>query len=118
MTEINIILSEKLSTNKIYTMHHMPKSEWNNELYRAVKVAVIQQKIKPIQEYPIICTYVFYIAGKTLDILNLGGMAKTIEDGLRYSNIIKDDSLKYIKQVTLLEERSDKNYSYVVLEIN
>lgn len=118
MIEIKVILPEKLSTNKIYRMHHHPKAFFQQEVNKAVMVAVREQKIKKITEYLIICCYVFYVTGKTLDVLNTAGMAKAVEDGLRYANILKDDSLKYIKQVTLLEEKSEQNYSYVVLEIN
>lgn len=118
MQDITIIMPSKLSTNKIYTMHHFAKAKYNKEVHQAVKVAVIQQKIKPIKEYPIICTYIFHAAGKTLDILNVAGMAKCVEDGLRYCGVLKDDTLKYVCQVTLLEEKSDKDYSYFVLEIN
>lgn len=118
MTEIIIILPEKLSTNRIYRMHHIPKNKFQQDVNMAVLVAVRKQKIKAVKKYPIICTYVFYVTGKTLDVLNTAGMAKAIEDGLRYAKILKDDSLKYIKQITLLEERSSENYSYVVLEID
>lgn len=118
MTEITIILPEKLSTNKIYRMHHIEKGEFQQAVNMAVKVAVVQQKIKAITEYPVICTYVFYVTGNTLDVLNTSGMAKAVEDGLRYSKVLKDDSLKHVKQVTLLEEKSEQKYSYVILEIN
>lgn len=118
MQEVTVILPEKLSTNKIYRMHFTEKNSFQQAVNIAVKEAVQKQKIKPIKEYPVICVYVFYITGKYLDILNLGGMAKAVEDGLRYAKIFKDDSKKYIEQVTLLEERSDKKYSYVTVEIN
>jgi hypothetical protein len=118
MQTIEIIIPEKLSTNKVYNLHHFAKAKWNKDIYQSVKVAVIQQKIKPIKEYPIICTYIFHSAGRSLDLINLGAMIKAIEDGLRYANILKDDTLKEVCQITLLEEKSDREYSYFVLEIN
>jgi hypothetical protein len=118
MTEILIELPQKLSTNVIYRMNHFAKNDFQKSVNILVKKAVYDQKIKPVTEYPAICTYVFYLKGRSIDILNTAGMAKAVEDGLRYTDILKDDSLKFIKQVTLLEEKSERDYSYVTVEIN
>lgn len=117
MISINIILPEKLSSNRIYRMHHHAKNRFQTAVNKEVAQSVREQKIKEITKYPVRCKYTFYVTGKTIDVVNTAGMAKAVEDGLRYAKILKEDSLKFVKEVTFLEERSDKKYSYVILEI-
>jgi len=115
--EIKIIIPIKFSTNQIHNKHWTWRKERQDEIHAEVQTSVKEQKIKPIENYPIKITYHFFVKDKLLDITNLAGMCKVLEDGLRYCNIIEEDNIKFVNEATILEDRSDEKYSYCIMTL-
>ena len=101
MQPFQVELPEKASTNVLYRRHHRARYKTEQDFYLAVRHAVQKQGIVPVKKYPVSIENIFEIPGKRLDSLNLSGMAKMVEDGLRHAKILKDDSPKYVKSTNL-----------------
>jgi hypothetical protein len=103
---ISMELPEKASTNVLYRLHGIKRWKTEQQFYLAVKEVVTRERIKPVTAYPIVAVYAFEVPGKQLDVLNLSGMAKMVEDGLRHAGILIDDTPAYVAGVSLRCERS------------
>ena len=112
---VEITISKKLSTNQILRLHYHKKTAYQNDMNNSVHVCCKEQKIEPITEYPMDFRYEFYLLGNSLDTSNTSGMQKVIEDGLRYAGILKDDSRKFVGEITLVERDSKRNYNYCIV---
>ena len=98
----------KVSTNVFYNMHFHKRHDLKQEFYTAVLYAARKAKIAPITHYPVNVTYSFTLPGRALDTLNLGAMAKMVEDGLRHAGVLKDDSPLFVSQITLSQRVAKK----------
>ena len=112
---IEIIIPEKKSLNKILRMNYHKKVALQDLFSKEVMVAKNQQKLKPIEGYPLNFIYTFYIIGKELDAMNLAGMSKMLEDGLRYNGILKNDRPKFVSSVKLVAYKSCRKYNYCII---
>jgi hypothetical protein len=102
--------------NKLYGMYYHRRSDIFNDFRVSVASEVKKQNIKPFKEYPLHFTYTFYFMKKPLDIINCSGMIKVIEDSLRYCKILENDDLKFVKGITILQEKSEEKYDYVIIK--
>lgn len=120
MITIEVDLPDKITINNFYSKHWAEKGRITEDFHKAVWDVVREQKIKkiPDEEYPLSITMTFYFKGKLLDWINCAAMAKSLEDSLRYCEILKDDSPKFIKWGKIIPEKSKKKYHYVKIEIN
>lgn len=97
--------------------HWSAKGKMKREIETLVFVAVKLAKIKPVKQYPIDIVISYR---SDLDVDNHGFVAKSIIDGLRYANIIKNDNKRFVRSLTQVfsdrttvilreNEKGDKN---------
>lgn len=94
----------------------MRRGEVVDLFHAEVHVAVIEQKVKPITEYPVAFRFVFYLS-RALDWVNTAAMAKAAEDGLRKAGILEDDTKKFVDHGTLEYRKKPKTAEYEYCEI-
>ena len=77
--------------------HWSAKGKIKKEIETLVFVAAKLAKEKPVKNYPvdIVISY-----RSDLDIDNHGFLAKSIIDGLRYANILKNDNKRFVRSLT------------------
>ena len=97
-------LPEKISTNKFYAgMNYRKRAKivegFKNSIYWQVQDSKLKRIERP-EDYPVCLLFKFYLKNRLLDASNCSGMGKMIEDGLVFTQILKDDSPKYVASVT------------------
>lgn len=111
-TKINIL---KLSGNIIYANCHWTKRKKHKDTY--LKLCNGLKNLEKESE-PINLRYDFFFKRNALDSENCFYMAKMITDCMVKFGIVKDDSPKYIHDVTYRSQRDkDCNEDYVVITI-
>jgi len=103
MINIKLPLPEKISANKAYAGQHWAVRKKQADLFHQ---ALLEFKNKyEIEEYPITTTFIFRFKGRLLDVDNCFYMAKLLIDGMRGINLIKDDTPKYINEISITVEK-------------
>lgn len=86
------------STNKIYAgMHWAQRKRIVDEWHELIWLECKAQKIQPIKKYPVFFEYEFEVKN-IKDADNTHFTLKMITDGLRYAEIIDDDTLDYFNE--------------------
>jgi hypothetical protein len=104
--KITVILPEKLSMNKYHTMHYMKLYQMKNHFYEAVKYA---DREGYLDRPPYEVHYHFRIWGAQMDLSNLMGMVKPLEDGLVKCGVFEDDNPGIIAKMTITEEKAPES---------
>lgn len=117
--KITVTLPQKFSMNQYERMYHYKRYAVKQEFYEAVKYA---DREGYLDKPPYDVHYHFLIWGAKMDLSNLMGMVKPLEDGLVHSGVFEDDNPDIIKRMILTEakapESSIKNKrSYCVITI-
>lgn len=94
-----IPLPEKLSLNKLYSGVHWSKRKKMADEWHMVTLP-FKRKLKP-ERLPTGVTYDFRLKGNLLDVSNLAGMVKLLEDSMVLNGILPDDSPKYVREITM-----------------
>ena len=103
MITIKLPLPEKISSNSIYAGLHWAKRKKLADLYH---YSLLEFKNKyEIEEYPVCINFVFRFKGRLLDVDNCFFMSKLLIDGLRGIKLIKDDTPKYINEISITVEK-------------
>lgn len=84
----------KVSTNKIYSWMHWRKRQLLADYYHSIVIADCRN-LQPISE-KVDIYFLFEWKWRTLDSSNCTFIAKMIEDALRKSKLIVDDSIRYV----------------------
>jgi hypothetical protein len=113
--ELEIRIPGQISTNDIYSSNPFSLGKVKHAFYE--EVAYGCGKLSPITVYPVRLVFTFYLTGRRYDWVNCAGMAKMIEDGLRLSGVLKNDSPPYVSQGTIRVEKSKRKYPYCILEV-
>lgn len=79
-----------LNSNR-YSGNSIKQSETERVYYE-----IIQQKIKPVKDYPVHIEFHWYSKDKKKDIDNVAFSKKFINDGMVMANLLENDSRKYI----------------------
>lgn len=107
----------KVSSNKIYAGMHWRNRAKMKENYKLLLYNDLI-KIKPIK-HKVNLDFKFYWKGKALDSSNCSYMAKMIEDCLVEKNILSNDSIKEVGEISMESLKAGKNENdYCILEIN
>lgn len=116
--KLEMSLPQKISLNELYSVVHWHiRKEHKDTWSLLTKIAVRKSGIKPVTKLPASVTYQFYIAGRQLDTVNHAYMIKLLEDGMISAGLFKDDSSKYIGDVTIKKAiKSPRNK--VIIYIN
>lgn len=114
MIKIELQLPEKISANKAYAGQHWTKRKKQADLFHQ---SLLEFKNKfEIEEYPITIGFLFYFKGRLLDVDNCFYMSKLLIDGLRGIKLLKDDTPKYINEISIISAKgsSDMVEIYIV----
>ena len=114
---LTVELPQKVSSNELERMHAMKHYPIKKAFYLAVLAAVRRAGIGPVEQYPVLSHYFFQVPGKPLDNLNLAGMAKMVEDGLRHAGIIKNDTPAEVAGAFLSQEPVAGKRIYVTISL-
>ena len=101
MKRVQVIQVNELgpTLNAFYAgMHYSKRSKIKNDWVTMVAGACNAQKIKPVEEYPVVvaCRLIFGPKGKRYDWDNAAATAKVFQDALVKKGILAGDSPKYI----------------------
>lgn len=110
MIKITVLLPEKISTNAIYSGLHYRVRKKQADLFHK-QMLEFKNKYE-ITHYPVDIIYLFYFKGKLLDSSNCSYMAKLIEDGMIKIGLLKNDSPKFVRVITLRSMKSKKKFDY------
>lgn len=61
-----------------------------------VYVEAISQKLRPVQQYPVLIDFIWYSKDKRKDIDNIAFAKKFILDGLVMAGVLQNDSRKHV----------------------
>ena len=111
--KFTIPIIEKISNNKLRTVHWGIRASITKKYIKKVKTAC--RLFRQI-ETSIDLVVTFYFKNRPLDCSNCAGMCKMIEDGLVEAGIIKNDSPDYVESVTLIS-KVDKNNPRITIEL-
>ena len=114
--EFDMVL--KISTNKIYSGVHYRTRIKHKKMYQWEVLRVCKkEKIKPINNYPVILKFTFYFDKNLLDSSNCSYMAKLIEDALVHEGVFINDTPQYISRVSTQSKRGPKGQNKIILEV-
>lgn len=103
---LRVTLPEKVSTNSIYSgKHWRTRAKHKKDLLEVFK----DLKVEPFDN-PVDIHMDFYLKGRTLDSSNCSYLFKLVEDCLVKSGFIVDDTLKYVKKISMESHKDDYNY--------
>lgn len=98
-----IELPLKFSLNKYERTFWVKRNEIKKQFYWAVKTA---QRDGYMPKPPFEVHYHFMLWGAKMDLSNLMGMVKPLEDGLVLNKLFEDDNPDIIRKITLTESRA------------
>lgn len=104
--ELWVVLPEKLSLNKYHYYHYHKLHNIKQRFYEEVAYS---EKTGYLPKPPYKCDYHFYIWGARMDITNLFGMVKPLEDGLVRNGIIEDDNPNIVAEITVRQEQAPES---------
>ncbi len=116
MQKLNFPIT-KTSNNTFNNKHWRGKSQLKNEIKESVLWSTVDQKIKRVTSYPAHLYFTFYFTGRLLDVDNCGNLVKSAIDGLRDAKIIRDDSPKFVRPMTVDVQRSESGDDYCIIEL-
>ena len=119
--KLSVLLPYKISTNAFYArMHWTKRAEIVKAFRDEVFIAWKSSKMVPPHDFPVKMVYCFVLVGKMLDISNLSGMTKMIEDGLVACEALPDDTPAYVGEIIIRERRANKKskINFVEIEID
>lgn len=116
MQTLNFPLT-KSSNNTFNRSHWRGKHALNKDIKESVLWSAVDQKIKKVRSYPVHLFFTFYFTGRLIDVDNCGSMVKSAIDGLRDAEIVRDDSPKFVRPLTIDIKKSDTDHDYCVIEI-
>ena len=100
------------SLNSIYSgVHWSKRKKQADEAHLAVKIAA--SKVKPFDK-PVQLNFQPIVKGRGYDVSNYAYTVKLIEDGLVQCGILPDDTVKWVKRITIMEPIKAKESSMVV----
>ena len=103
MINLKLPLPEKISANKAYAGQHWAVRKKQADLFH---LSLLEFKNKhTIEEYPIAISFIFRFKGRLLDVDNCFYMAKLLIDGIRGIKLLKDDTPKYINEISITVEK-------------
>jgi len=119
--KFTIPIIEKISNNKLRTVHWGTRNSITKKYKEAVVKEIVQNKnsrnkFGNLDDPPRELIFTFYFYNRPLDNLNCAGIAKMCEDGLVTGGILQDDNPKYVKSVTLIS-KVDKNNPRITIEL-
>jgi len=103
---LEVVLPQKLSLNQYSTYHHFKLAKVKREFYEAVWAA---ERSGYMPEPPVKCHYHFRLWGARMDLTNLFGMVKPLEDGIVKEGLLEDDNPDIVKELTLSLERAPES---------
>ena len=104
--KITVTLPQKFSLNQYERMFYIKRNEVKHHFYEAVKFSDREGYLpKP----PFDVHYHFYIWGAKMDLSNLMGMVKPLEDGLVLCGVFPDDNPDVVKKLTLTESKAPES---------
>ncbi len=105
------------SLNSVYAgVHWRKRKTWAEDGHLAVMAAVRQARIKPVI-FPVHLTFTPYIKGRQYDVSNYALTAKIIEDGLVKEGILKADTPRYVRSMTIKAPVKTTEQSSMILII-
>lgn len=118
--KLQVTLPQKFSLNQYERMFYIKRNEVKHHFYEAVKYAD-REGILTTPPYDV--HYHFLIWGAKMDLSNLMGMVKPLEDGLVLCGILPDDNPDVVKSMLLTEEKAPESskkskLSYCEITIN
>jgi len=104
--------------NKVFsqTMHFGKRSQLRNVAHLAVRAAVCNAKLKPVNK-PVKLIFKPHMKGRFYDIHNYWFTNKLIEDGLVTMRILEDDSPRFVRSIETVAPIKTKKQSFMVVEI-
>ena len=105
--QIIIITAKLISLNVYRNAHHFKLNKMKADWSELTKIAVLQQKIKPVKSCDIIFTFNF-IDKRRRDLDNYSATIKFILDGLVNANVISDDNYEIVRSITILKGKINK----------
>ena len=115
--KLHVTLPQKLSLNQYHTYHYQKLNQIKHQFYTEVQFA---KKTGVLPNPPYDSHYHFQLYGALMDITNLVGMVKPLEDGLVRNGIIPDDNKDIIKTVRITQEHTTepkKKISYCIITL-
>jgi Holliday junction resolvase RusA-like endonuclease len=105
-----LIINGKLISLNVYrNSHHFKLNKMKADWSELTKIAVLQQKIKPVKSCDIIFTFNF-IDKRRRDLDNYSATIKFILDGLVSANVISDDNYEIVRSITILKGKVSKEF--------
>jgi hypothetical protein len=106
--KFTINIPEKISLNKIYAgVHFRERSRHKSDYHLAVMCSPGTWPYTG--DFPVSMHYHFRLHGSRLDISNHAYMLKMLEDGLVAHGVLPGDEPKYVGQITISAEQTDKD---------
>ncbi len=103
--------------NKIYAgVHWRERTQWADTGHTALWAAVVEAKTKPVTG-PVHLTFTPHMRGRKYDTMNYVFTAKILEDGLVREGILKGDTPRYVRSVTMNAPVRTKEQSYMMVAI-
>lgn len=96
----------KFSLNQYERMFYLKRNTVKQEFYEAVKFS---DREGYLDKAPYDVHYHFLIWGAKMDLSNLMGMVKPLEDGLVHCGVFEDDNPDIIKRMILTEEKAPES---------
>lgn len=97
----------KYSRNNKYYANQVKQQEMQD-------ISWFIKKMKPIEEYPIKITFYWHIKNVCSDLDNKS--CKAILDCMQKLNILENDNIKYIRQITNIAIKDNKDYVEMEIE--
>lgn len=96
-------------------MHWAIRKKLADKYHEQIKNAVINIP-RTDWAYPVSISFCFNFTSRPLDASNCFYMAKMLEDGLKESEIIIDDSPKYVEEIRIKSRKSDEEMVEICVE--
>lgn len=109
-----ISLNGRVSLNQIYSGIHFSKRNNLKNLWLASVQKIVKKE--RVTKYPVKIRMVFYQGGKLYDSSNCAFMGKMIEDALVKTKVLKDDTPKYVSEVTYVSKKGTPERVDVFIE--
>lgn len=104
--KLTVTLPQKFSLNQYERMFYLKRNTVKHEFYEAVKFAT-REGMLTTPPYDI--HYHFMLWGAKMDLSNLMGMIKPLEDGMVRCGILEDDNHNIVQRLTITEERAPES---------